>query len=206
MFGKYNQWHENRLRHVVHVDQSGQTKFHGKYVLCSDVLPILYSNQNRTFRWNRTLWTRSGHFVWDRAEADTSVRFLGQCHVFRFRPGFWFFLSHDSPPPPRAVRGKKADMFERNVLLKKYRGGRQEDYMKTRFALLWDLPVDNCINFKFKVFLSYLEYIFFYISYYLTLFSDNGLCHVFARTLVRFHILRFNATFCRLFEWHCRNL
>lgn len=33
-------------------------------------------------------------------------------------------------------------MFEGNVLVKKYRGGRQEDYVKTGFDLSWDLPVD----------------------------------------------------------------
>lgn len=29
-------------------------------------------------------------------------------------------------------------MFEGNVLVKKYRGGRQEDYLKKGFALFWD--------------------------------------------------------------------
>lgn len=33
--------------------------------------------------------------------------------------------------------GKKADMFEGNVLVKKYRGGRQEDYLDKGCALLW---------------------------------------------------------------------
>lgn len=69
--------------------------------------------------------------------------------------------SHDSPPPPSAGNGgKKADMFEGNVLVKKYRGGRQEDYLKKGLALFWDLPVDICIYFEFKILMSYFENIY----------------------------------------------
>lgn len=55
---------------------------------------------------------------------------------------------HMTPlPHPSRRCGKKADMFERNVLVKKYRGGRQEDYLKKGFALFLDLPADLCIYF-----------------------------------------------------------
>lgn len=41
-------------------------------------------------------------------------------------------LFHHMTPLPHPAQGsvKKADMFEGNVLVKKYRGGRQEDYLK----------------------------------------------------------------------------
>lgn len=55
-------------------------------------------------------------------------------------------------------------MFEGNVLVKKYRGGRQEDYVKTGFDLSWDLPVDIfiylLIDLIFKVFMSYFGFFF----------------------------------------------
>lgn len=51
-------------------------------------------------------------------------------------------------------------MFEGNVLVKKYRGGRQEDYLKKGLALFWDLPVDICIYFEFKILMSYFENIY----------------------------------------------
>lgn len=43
------------------------------------------------------------------------------------------------------------------MLVKKYRGGRQEDCFEERFRIIWDLPVDICVYFKFKVFMSYFE-------------------------------------------------
>lgn len=67
-------------------------------------------------------------------------------------------IYHMTPlPHPAQGMGKKADMLEGNVLVKKYRGGRQEDLFKKGFALFLDLPVDICIYFEFKVFMSYLK-------------------------------------------------
>lgn len=69
-------------------------------------------------------------------------------------------------PHPAQGMGKKADMFEGNVLVKKYRGGRPEEYLKKGFAVLWDLPVNICTYFKFKVFMSYLmNYLFVFFIF-----------------------------------------
>lgn len=51
-------------------------------------------------------------------------------------------------------------MFEGNVLVKKYRGGRQEDYLKKGFALFWDFQ-SKFIYFKLRVLCPTLKYVFF---------------------------------------------
>lgn len=68
-------------------------------------------------------------------------------------------------PHPAQGMGKKADMFEGNVLVKKYRGGRQEDNLKKGFALFWDLSLEFLTYFTFQT-LTYTQhsfYIFLYI-------------------------------------------
>lgn len=73
-------------------------------------------------------------------------------------------------PHPAQGMGKKADMLEANVLVKKYRGGGQEDYLTKGFALFFfifpDLPVDISIYYKFKVFFicHTLKTFFFFYS------------------------------------------
>lgn len=57
-------------------------------------------------------------------------------------------------------------MFEGNVLVKKYRGGRQEDNLKKGFALFWDLSLESLTYFTFQTLLTYTQhsfYIFLYI-------------------------------------------
>lgn len=51
-------------------------------------------------------------------------------------------------------------MFEGNVLGKKSRGGRREEYLKKRFALLRDLPVNICIYVKIEGFYLIFHYLF----------------------------------------------
>lgn len=45
------------------------------------------------------------------------------------------FITWLPSPTRRREWAKKADMYEGNVLVKKYRGGRQEDYLKKDFEL-----------------------------------------------------------------------
>lgn len=52
-------------------------------------------------------------------------------------------------------------MFEGNVLVKKYRGGRQEDYLKKGFALFGDLPVEICIYLTTRFFFFFLNNILY---------------------------------------------
>lgn len=74
--------------------------------------------------------------------------------------------SCDSPPPPVQGTWKKADMLEGNVLVKKYRGGRQEDFWKKGVALLWDLPLEF-IYFKLQtLMLNIFKIIFMYLHIY----------------------------------------
>lgn len=46
-----------------------------------------------------------------------------------------YFITWLPSPTQRREWAKKADMYEGNVLVKKYRGGRQEDYLKKGFEL-----------------------------------------------------------------------
>lgn len=98
-------------------------------------------------------------------------------------------------PHPAQGMGKKADMFEGNVLLKKYRGGRQEEYLKNGFALLWDLPVNICIHVKFKVFISSLmNYLFICLLDHLNVVLNCILrclkARSFKKTLVVINVVR----------------
>lgn len=48
------------------------------------------------------------------------------------------FITWLPSPIPQRGKGKKADMFEGNVMVKKYRGGRQEGvFLKKGFTLFW---------------------------------------------------------------------
>lgn len=130
-------------------DQSEQAKSDGKYVLCSDVYPTLSSNLSRNLGAHHRIWRQMMCFCeegpqWKRFR----VFFCGMPRVlvfFLFLPpviSTWRLTRHMTPlPHPGREWGKKADMLEGNVLVKKYRGGRQEEFMKKGFALLWDLPV-----------------------------------------------------------------
>ena len=119
-----------------------------------------------------------------------------------------YFITWLPSPTQRREWGKKADMFEGNVLVKKYRGGRQEDYLKKGFALFWDLPVDIRICFKFKVFMSYFEILFLCFSSNFTLHFKCPLCVLPQWSYQNFSNISYckgcSVTFDRLFEWHCR--
>lgn len=90
---------------------------------------------------------------------------------------FWFWLNatcrslwqtvrcagfrHVTPlPHPELATRKTADMFEGNVLGKKSRGGWREEYLKKRFALLRNLPVNICIYVKIEGFYLIFHYLF----------------------------------------------
>lgn len=54
-------------------------------------------------------------------------------------------------------------MLEGNVLVKKYRGGRQEDYLKKDFALFWDFTSRHLCYFDIEGFYveAYLDNLYF---------------------------------------------
>lgn len=56
-------------------------------------------------------------------------------------------------------------MFEGNVLVKKYRGGRQEDNLKKGFALFWDLSLEFLTYFTFQTLLTYTQHLFYFFIY-----------------------------------------
>lgn len=69
------------------------------------------------------------------------------------------FITWLPSPTPQWGRGKKADMFEANVMVKKYRSGRQEGvfFNEGRFHIILDLLFDICFCIKNKVLLLLLR-------------------------------------------------
>lgn len=80
------------------------------------------------------------------------------------------------------------------MLVKKYRGGRQEDYVKTGFALSWDLPfLLFYLIFKVFFFMSYFGNIYLFFSFEKNTFISNicfMLCLSYQNLLVIFNIVR----------------
>lgn len=106
-------------------------------------------------------------FLWARARVEhIFIAVFAECHVSRFderaRVVTWL-----PSPTLRREWGKKADMFEGNVLVKKYRGGRQEDNLKKGFALFWDLSLEFLIHFTFQTLLTYTQHSFYFFYIYL---------------------------------------
>lgn len=91
------------------------------------------------------------------------IAVFAECHVSRFderaRVITWL-----PSPTLRREWGKKADMFEGNVLVKKYRGGRQEDNLKKGFALFWDLSLEFLtLHSRLYWLILNIHFIFLYI-------------------------------------------
>lgn len=76
-----------------------------------------------------------------------------------------FISSHDSPPPPGAGNGGRRRTCLRELCWLKSIEVEDEKItnLKKSFALSWDLPVDTCLYFKFKVFMSHFENIDFFV-------------------------------------------
>lgn len=131
-------WYSSPFRHVVEHGQSERAKYSRNYALCS-VFCRLYSEiWALCFVYIIGFWRGVGDFM----NKDTQwIRFIEvfvECHVFKFdKPcAQAYFITWLPSPTQCRAWGKKADMFEGNVLVKKYRGGRQEDYLKKDFAFL----------------------------------------------------------------------
>lgn len=70
-------------------------------------------------------------------------------------------------------------MFEGNVLVKKYRGGRQEDYLEKGCALLWDFFYFGFLRILIQGFYQVLILTFYNIFLFLYLtFHVNCLDYV----------------------------
>lgn len=103
-----------------------------KYSLCLNILPSLFLKLNLILHELRVFLCGFGHFDKNGRVFNTFIVIFVECHVFTCKKterSDWFH--HMTPlPHPIPGKGKKADMLEGNVLVKKYGGGRQEVWRK----------------------------------------------------------------------------
>lgn len=145
-FGKHSRYYDFIVGHVVWTGQWGANYFERKLFLCLDILQIFIANA-RLFKMLLTQQVR--FWVWVTQTPPGYI--VGP--LFALSEHMWSDRHraegqyHMTPlPHPALWMRKKADMFEGNVLVKKYRGGRPEDYLKKGFALFWDYYLSALTN------------------------------------------------------------